>query len=702
MKKILFLILSLPYLLFGQAPGCPNIQVDNETVTCDAPCVDLIATFLETGATTEYEVDSIEYNPPYPFDGGTIAFLGTDDFFTDIITVPFDFCFYGNTYNQLVIGANGLITFDISLATQSSGYAFSASIPSAPTLVNPYENSINGAFLDIDPSIGGDINYATLGTAPCRTFVVNFNEVPSFSCNDLLVTQQIVIYETTNAIEVYIQDKPTCTTWNSGNAVIGIQNIGATQGLCPPNRNTGSWAASQEAWRFTPSGTPNYIVEWFDINGNSLLLGDTLNICTQTQENYTAEITYTNCNGSSVTESITSTVFIDGTAGQIDNLGLVDTIESCISPVTINAGAQFDSYQWNTGDTTQSITAYNSGNFILEATQSGCNGDDTVYVSIVNANILENDTTICNLESLTLNLEETNTIILWSTNETNENIIVSPSQSNEYWVEISDGITTCRDSIQININQLPSVSFNGPDEICQNDSSSLNIIFTGNQPFIIDLNGESKTFTNFNNLLNISPVLTTTYNINSISDVFCSNDTVKTHTVIVNTLPSPEITPQFSEIYAGEYVSLTSGEYSYYWWYDENDNLISENEILIVDSNLSTYIIVESNSGCYGKSTSAIVQELLRVDFFIPNTFTPNGDEHNDLLVTMGKNISSFNMIITNRWGEVMYTTKDINKFWDGKFNQNPVVQGAYTYQVDILGKDKRAFITNGIIKVLY
>ena len=92
----------------------------------------------------------------------------------------------------------------------------------------------------------------------------------------------------------YIENKPTCTAWNSGNALIGIQNIGSTQGLTPPNRNTGPWSATAEAWRFTPNGISNYIVEWFDNSGFSQGFGDTLNVCTQTQENYTAEITYNN------------------------------------------------------------------------------------------------------------------------------------------------------------------------------------------------------------------------------------------------------------------------------------------------------------------------------------------------------------------------------------------------------------------------
>ena len=133
---ILFFI--LPNVLFGQAPGCPNIEVDDQTVDCNNPCVDLIATYLHTGETTDYEVSEIPYTPPYAFTGGTSAFIGIDDTWSDVINIPFDFCFYGNVYNQLLIGANGLISFNVSLATTYCQFLYTATIPSTPTIAGPF------------------------------------------------------------------------------------------------------------------------------------------------------------------------------------------------------------------------------------------------------------------------------------------------------------------------------------------------------------------------------------------------------------------------------------------------------------------------------------------------------------------------------------------------------------------------------------
>ncbi len=265
--------------LSAQAPGCPDIDAgSNQNLNCTNNCTTLVADIFETGSTNQYSVSSIPYAPPFPFTGGTQIFIGIDDRWTNVITLPFNFCFYGNVYNQLVIGTNGVASFDLSLANNFCQWNFTTSIPTpGPPPGGIYNNSINGAYHDIDPEVTGfsflppffipnpaNINYAVLGAAPCRTFVINWSNVPHYTCNSLQTTQQVVLYETTNVVEVYIQSKPTCNSWNSGNAVIGLQNANGTQGITPPGRNTGNWSANNEAWRFTPNGAPNWSVTWYD------------------------------------------------------------------------------------------------------------------------------------------------------------------------------------------------------------------------------------------------------------------------------------------------------------------------------------------------------------------------------------------------------------------------------------------------------
>src|SRR5262245_18359191 len=57
-----------------------------------------------------YNVSSIPYVPA-SFSSGTHVFLG-DDNYSQVIPIGFNFCFYGETYSKLVIGANAVISFD--------------------------------------------------------------------------------------------------------------------------------------------------------------------------------------------------------------------------------------------------------------------------------------------------------------------------------------------------------------------------------------------------------------------------------------------------------------------------------------------------------------------------------------------------------------------------------------------------------------
>ncbi|MBU46631.1 MAG: hypothetical protein CMD28_04295 [Flavobacteriales bacterium] len=296
-------------------------------------------------------------------------------------------------------------------------------------------------------------------------------------------------------------------------------------------------------------------------------------------------------------------------------------------------------------------------------------------------------------------------IYLWNDGSSNSDIITSGGTIS---LVITDA-NGCIESDDVIITQdiTPIATINGGGSICDDGTTTnINFTFNGLLPWNLTYTNGSASST-INNINTSNYSITTSnageYNIILADDPnACEADIIgEDITIIVNPLPNPVINPAFYEIYPGEEISLTAGEYFYYWWYN-NDSLISENEIIVIDSNLTTYLVVEDEKGCIGTSATATVKYIPRVELFIPNTFTPNGDQHNDLLVTTGNNIETFYMIIMNRWGDIVYSTNDINKFWDGRFKGNPVKQGVYTYYIEIIGKDKRPFNTSGTVNSIY
>lgn len=72
----------------------------------------------------------------------------------------------------------------------------------------------------------------------------------------------------------------------------------------------------------------------------------------------------------------------------------------------------------------------------------------------------------------------------------------------------------------------------------------------------------------------------------------------------------------------------------------------------------------------------------------IPNAFTPNGDNVNDYFFPrqlLSRRVSKFDMQIFNRWGQLIFETKQVNgRGWDGGFNHTPQPQGVYIYLIDV------------------
>lgn len=68
---------------------------------------------------------------------------------------------------------------------------------------------------------------------------------------------------------------------------------------------------------------------------------------------------------------------------------------------------------------------------------------------------------------------------------------------------------------------------------------------------------------------------------------------------------------------------------------------------------------------------------------FIPNSFTPNNDGYNDCFSPIGNGTLDYQFHIFNKWGGLLYESKDVNDCWDGKFKNNNVNEGIYIWIIN-------------------
>ncbi len=350
MRKILLLAVTLfiSYTIFSQniSYTCPRTI----TISCGPPCITINARFPDIRSLgDDYTfINGTSASACFPLvlpdAPGSPTSINTDDTYSAVIPITFNFPFYGIPNNSLVVSTNGYISFDLTLAGLPSHYGIlnSGGILSA-TSGTPqnlpsslYDKGlIMGPYHDLDPGINTSpnrqIKYDILGTAPNRRFILSFYKEPLFltACNNLIEnTHQIVLHESSGIIEVFVQDKQICSGWNQGRAMIGLQDMTRTKGIMAPGRaaSDAPWGSigMNETWRFIPSnGSPLYrSVELLNASGSVVAIGDTSRVDANTFEwNFTNICA--NPNG-------TSLYVVKTTYARIDNPGLtfysLDTI----------------------------------------------------------------------------------------------------------------------------------------------------------------------------------------------------------------------------------------------------------------------------------------------------------------------------------------------------------------------------------------
>jgi len=393
-----------------------------------------------------------------------------------------------------------------------------------------------------------------------------------------------------------------------------------------------------------------------------------------------------------------------------------DIMIPCSSSVLIDpivtGGTIPYTYQWNTG-ATDSMLNLGMGSYQLTVTDLyGCSGSDDLVITYDSAPSVDLgvDVTIpCNTDVLVtpiINGGTTPYLYNWSGGETISDVNLVEGN---YQLTVTD-INGCSgfDDIEVIYDAIPSSITSGGGSICDDNLTTTDVVFTFNGllPWDLVFSDGSVNYT-ISNISTPTYIHSTnksgSYSIVVADDVNdCISSNVGIADVIVNPLPIAIISPSESTIYENEEINLTAGTYTLYEWYAANDSLISTEEVLTVTDPGSFYIWVQDANGCTDYSDIAIVNMVPITQLFVPNTFTPNGDEHNELFVIKGYNIITYNLKVFDKWGEQLFESDNIEKYWDGKYNNKQVQQDAYYYNIEVLGEDREIFIKTGTVKVIY
>jgi gliding motility-associated-like protein len=593
-----------------------------------------------------------------------------------------------------------------------------------------WSNNAQGSSINVTPTqtttytVTGTDSYGCTGSASVIVSVVpqlavTINATPSQIClggSANLQGQGALNYAwSTNQQGATISVSPSQTTTytvtgsdNSGcsgtasTVITVLPSINVT--ILPSNPNV----CSGEPITLTASGASTYV--WSNGQSNA---GITV---TPTQTT-TYSVTATDNNNCTGSASITVVVHPNPTI-----IASTDYSEVCTgTPVQISAiGGQ--NYIWNNGNTSSSFseTLTETTTYSVTGTDmNGCTGTSNITVEVfesLSLTITPSNPNVCEGDSITItvNSNGVNPVFIWDNGSQTASITVQPSETTEYSVEASDAYGCTGSAVtSVVVNPIPSVDFVGnPLEGCR----PLTVLFsssTETQNTVLWDFGDGNTSSQNNPTHQYTNHGTYTVSLLVTSPNFCTNFLSYSNYVQVNPVPIAKYSIFEQDEYTFQFIDESMGATSWLWSFDSNNPSaisIEQNPTYtyIYTGKYTTSLIVWNDWNCLD-STSRNVNIVPISTFYIPNTFTPDGNGMNDFFFAVGENIDydDFKMSIFNRWGELIFSADNyFDAKWNGTYRYGNksatlVPQGTYIYSVEVYINNKKQ-LYQGHVNVIY
>jgi len=572
-----------------------------------------------------YTYEEIPYEP-LPIGGSDVTMV--DDTYEGPFDIGFDFCFFGEVYNEFYVCSNGWISFIEPAGGWAGNWTPDGPIPDAAA--NVPKAAIFAPWTDWHTGLCTDcVSYELTGTAPDRRLVVTYENVPLFSCTSDEGTFQIVLHETTNFIDNHLTEVLVCPDWDLGISTQGLQNEDGDIAYTVEGRNATEWEASNESIRWYTS-----FISWFDSEGTLLGSGPTVDVIPDSTSVYT--VVQTLCDGTEFSDEVTVSV------GESFSGELTTTDVSCGgltdggATITLDGAGPY-TYEWSTGFTgSNTISGLAAGSYSV--TVIAADGCEKVFLF----DIIE-------LEPLTLEFEDVENAQCF-------------------------GFTNGSATIAVEGGALPYV-ITVNDEI---SGSFLTELGAGNYDVLVTDNNGCTT----------SETLT----ITEPDEIFI----VGSEDVSITYGLSTTLTAEPSTL---DLIGVTWGPDGGVLGCDDDPCFIyTVTPVVTTD-----YIVsITDNNGCFAIDTIR-VEVIYTNEVLMPNAFTPNGDNVNDLFQGIAFNLTSYNMVIYNRWGELVYETNNADYYsgWDGTYQGKEQGVGTYVYYVDATFQTGVSFQTQGSFQLV-
>lgn len=404
-------------------------------------------------------------------------------------------------------------------------------------------------------------------------------------------------------------------------------------------------------------------------------------------------VTATDSNNCRSTDSVQINVVAKPVVNTINDTSICSGASVLLSTNATNA----NKFIWNpaTGLNNSSIqnpqaSPVASATYTVTASNTICSAKDSVLIRVLSLPdvFAGNDTTVCNEGVAQLHASGA-VSYRWHPGEglsdpTISNPVVSPGSTITYYVT-GTGSNNCinTDSVTVFKQANPVFAISPVDSLICPDQS-LTLSASGGDSYSWS---PSQTLSNATLPTAIaSPLETTKYSV-YIFDSTCKTSATLTTTVTLKSKPNISISKSNDiDCVTPQAILTATGGVSYTWSPVSNiNNTQISNPIVYPLVDTKYFVIATGSNKCSAQDLILVKSNIANTNgnFYIPNAFTPNGDGINDCFgVKYWGPTESFDMSIYNRWGQLIYHSKNVSNCWDGTINGIKQPPGTYVYQI--------------------
>lgn len=384
---------------------------------------------------------------------------------------------------------------------------------------------------------------------------------------------------------------------------------------------------------------------------------------------------------------------------------------------TLTASGDAASYHWDQGVTDGiSFTPTTSNTYTVTGTgTNGCQKSDQVQITLfdlptVNAGP---DVNACTGNEITLNATGNAVSYTWDQGVSN-GVPFIPSNSGVYQVSgtSADGCIST-DSLEVTVTNAPALNVTAD---ITSGCAPLDVTFTADPAGISNVQWTFSDGTSMNGGNSISKTITSAgcMDVSLTADFGgCTLTGTFPGIVCTDAAPNASFTPSQTTISEGDsqvsFFNNSTGAVSYLWQfgdYDFSTELSPVHDYAISgQGNYRVVLTAVSSNGCVD-STFALITVEDPLIYYVPNAFTPDGDEFNNTfqpVFTAGFDPNDYTLSIFNRWGETLYVSHDPAAGWDGTYaGQGLVKEGTYVWRIEFKTRknDVRTIVNGHLVLI--